>query len=245
VKVELALRGLNQQQYLARCTSETAPGRWGSSPVSVTRPLFAFEAVSNNSTEASTIFSQARQTLQESTSMPTGFPILPEQPSLVQLTNGTNRQMSAPHPPLLRSPNYQTKMQLTRDLQNFRSDSPHLGYQVAAHGTALSPSYESGKRRRRRSDELMESERWKCSNSGCGRFYRKSSTASIRSHQQSCIHRDTPYQQATLPEVKYEPADVPMHPMHPTMSTSPPARSPCTLLETLREDAELVIFRDE
>jgi hypothetical protein len=70
--------------------------------------------------------------------------------------------------------------------------APLLPQPRIASAFVLSPAAQSAQQarrgKRRRSDELKESERWYCPNPHCHQFYRKSSAHSISRHQRSCQH---------------------------------------------------------
>eukprot|EP00472_Partenskyella_glossopodia_P014711 CAMPEP_0197525072 /NCGR_PEP_ID=MMETSP1318-20131121/10599_1 /TAXON_ID=552666 /ORGANISM="Partenskyella glossopodia, Strain RCC365" /LENGTH=231 /DNA_ID=CAMNT_0043078233 /DNA_START=64 /DNA_END=759 /DNA_ORIENTATION=- len=54
-----------------------------------------------------------------------------------------------------------------------------------AKEASLRPTNQGKKKRRRRSNELREEERWTCP-SGCGKYFRKTSTISIQKHTREC-----------------------------------------------------------
>lgn len=247
--VEAVRQALNVQETLKqqlfdfrRCTSENLPRQFVFPPSSPSGNMFAFETVINDMAPA-TVASRTRNLSSPASHISSDVgkcvQMLPEQPAFNN-SSMHNRQMSAPASSLTRSPDLNgpgSMMNFSRDLQNMRTDSQHIGMHAASRGMSLSPlSFDSAKRRRRRSEELAESERWKCSNPGCWRFYRKSSTASIRSHQQSCPQRALAQQvnqASSISEVVSQ----------TTVSPRPPARS--QQLQTLPEDPEMVIFRDD
>ena len=64
--------------------------------------------------------------------------------------------------------------------------APNIGRTFSSPPLNFSRLYEKKKQKRRRSEELAEKEKWHCSNNGCGRYYRRSSTSSIRAHKDNC-----------------------------------------------------------